>query len=88
MNAWGPSGCREHLDEIVGWLEEEAGKRGWWNQAIIVGKVAKEKAKECFANGIWETIISTPLTRRGFLRQMVLGAIEKAESTVAQSSGS
>ena len=20
MNAWGPAGCREHLDEIVGWL--------------------------------------------------------------------
>jgi len=22
MNAWGPAGCREHLDEIVGWLTE------------------------------------------------------------------
>ncbi len=29
MNAWGPDGCREHLDEIVGWMLEEAEKRGW-----------------------------------------------------------
>jgi len=29
MNAWGPAGCREHLDEIVGWLLEEAERRGW-----------------------------------------------------------
>ena len=27
MNHWGPSGCREHRDEIVGWLVEEAKKR-------------------------------------------------------------
>jgi hypothetical protein len=30
MNAWGPAGCREHLDEIVDWLLEEARKRGHW----------------------------------------------------------
>ena len=36
MNAWGPAGCREHLDEIVGWLEEEARKRGWWKYAVAV----------------------------------------------------
>jgi len=29
MNAWGPTGCREHLDEIVGWLVDEAQRRGW-----------------------------------------------------------
>ncbi len=29
MNAWGPEGCRERLDEIVGWMEGEAKKRGW-----------------------------------------------------------
>lgn len=28
MNAWGPQGCREHLDEIVGWLLDEAHRRG------------------------------------------------------------
>jgi len=45
MNAWGPVGCREHLDEIVGWLQEEAIQRGWksakwpgarWAMKIIV----------------------------------------------------
>ncbi len=29
MNAWGPQGCREHLDEIVEWLSSEAQRRGW-----------------------------------------------------------
>lgn len=29
MNAWGPAGCREHLDEIVVWLLEEAHRCGW-----------------------------------------------------------
>ncbi len=28
MNAWGPAGCREHLDEIVVWLVDEAMRRG------------------------------------------------------------
>jgi len=29
MNRWGPSVCRERLETIVGWLIEEAEKRGW-----------------------------------------------------------
>ena len=29
MNAWGPAGCREHLNEIVAHMLEEAKKRGW-----------------------------------------------------------
>lgn len=29
MNEWGPVGCREHLDEITGWLLAEAVTRGW-----------------------------------------------------------
>lgn len=29
INARGPQGCREHLDEIVGWLLDEAQRRGW-----------------------------------------------------------
>jgi len=36
MNAWGPAGCREHLEEIVGWLAEEAKKRGWWRYAVCM----------------------------------------------------
>ena len=34
MNAWGPQGCREHLDEIVVWLLDEANRRGWWRCAV------------------------------------------------------
>lgn len=29
MDAWGPDGCRERMDTIVGWLLEEAERRGW-----------------------------------------------------------
>ena len=36
MNAWGVIGCREHLDEIVGWLHKEATKRGWWKCVVAV----------------------------------------------------
>ena len=55
MNAWGPTGCREHLDEIVGWLAEEAKKRGWWRYAVAVPG------------------------SRIFIKQMVLGAIQRTE---------
>lgn len=36
MNAWGAVGCRERLDEIVGWLAGEAEKHGWWQYAVAV----------------------------------------------------
>lgn len=36
MNSWGPDGCREHIEEIVAWMVEEAGKRGWWKLAVAV----------------------------------------------------
>ena len=36
MNAWGPLGCREHLDEIVGWMMEKVTHRGWWKYAVAV----------------------------------------------------
>ncbi len=36
MNTWGPASCREHLDEIVEWLEEEAKNRGWWKYAVPI----------------------------------------------------
>ena len=36
MNVWGPAVCRERLDKIVGWMESEAKKRGWWQYAVAV----------------------------------------------------
>lgn len=27
MNSWGPEECRQRLDEIVGWMEEESKRR-------------------------------------------------------------
>lgn len=29
MDAWGVPGCREHRQEIVGWLEESRDRYGW-----------------------------------------------------------
>ncbi len=29
MNAWGPEGCREHRDEIIGWMREGQDRFGW-----------------------------------------------------------
>jgi hypothetical protein len=34
MNAWGPAGCREHLEEIIEWMMGEAQKRAWWKVAV------------------------------------------------------
>ena len=36
MNRWGPAGCREHLNEIVEWMMDEAKQRGWWRYAVAV----------------------------------------------------
>ena len=62
MNKWGPAGCRERLDEIVGWMEAEAKKRGWW-----------------------KLVVAVPIIPRLFIRQMILGAIEKAAATAHHS---
>lgn len=29
MDAWGVDGCREHFEEIIGWLRENSGKYSW-----------------------------------------------------------
>lgn len=38
LNAWGIEACREHRETIVGWLVEEATKRGW--AAQVAAKAA------------------------------------------------
>lgn len=49
MDEWGPDGCEEHLDEIVGWLHEEARKRKMlflrWPAKTLV-RVAIHKARK------------------------------------------
>lgn len=32
MNQWGVEGCRQHRDEIAGWLRDNAAKRGWMDK--------------------------------------------------------
>jgi len=48
MNAWGADGCEKHIDEIVGWLEEESRKRKLpflrWPAKVLV-KVAIRRAR-------------------------------------------
>jgi hypothetical protein len=36
MNAWGPAGCREHREEILGWLRESY-KRTPWQLKVMCG---------------------------------------------------
>ena len=65
MNAWGPAGCREHLDEIVDWLLDEAANRGWWKCAVAIPGsrlfirhmvLAAIKKAECVDCGLSSTI--------------------------------
>ena len=41
MNAWGPAGCREHIDQIVDRLEQKANERGWKIRVPGVGGIAR-----------------------------------------------
>lgn len=38
MDNWGAAGCREHFEEIVGWLRETAGRLGWAERFALVGR--------------------------------------------------
>jgi len=43
MDAWGPDGCEQHMDEILGHLRDAAAKRGLpWLDAV--GRLAVTKA--------------------------------------------
>ena len=69
MNAWGPAGCREHIEDIVDRLEKKATERGW---KIRVPKVG----------GITRIIGRLPAGEnalRWACKQMVLVAIRRAE---------
>lgn len=79
MNAWGTAGCRVHLDQIVGWLENEAQKRGWWRFAVampgsryfirqmVLGAIEQaEVAEQALANAAHEQTekpLSDPLAK-------------------------
>lgn len=36
MNAWGPAGCREHINEIIAKMLTEAKKRGKWKLFVAM----------------------------------------------------
>ena len=38
MDLWGIAGCREHFDEIVGWMREGQGRWGWAEKMAIAAK--------------------------------------------------
>lgn len=64
MNARGPAGCRETLDELIGWITE--GANHW-------------KADQKGVMRLWSTIVPE-MTQAWFVRTMILQAIEAAES--------
>ena len=53
MNEWGPDGCAENLETIVGWLKESAEKRGLpfsrW-VALLAVKRAIRQARKVYQN--------------------------------------
>ncbi len=91
MNAWGPAGCREHLDEIVGWLVEQAKTHKWVETTTdsegneIVSEVSPSLTAQFgrwMARGKQRKILLCVV-----VRWMVLGEIKKAEATAVQSGG-
>lgn len=42
MNAWGPNGCRDHRNEIIGWLLDAAIQSELFNEAAKTDKTAYE----------------------------------------------
>jgi hypothetical protein len=71
MNEWGPTGCREHLDEIVGWLVEQAEKHGWEGKTPKLARLARFMASKVPGGKIPIAMVC---------KRMVLWAIRKAEN--------
>lgn len=58
MDLWGPEGCTERIDEIVGWLEAEAKRRGMW----FVGLLAKELVKQAIRRSRQSLLTASKVT--------------------------
>ena len=71
MDQLGVAGCREHREEILAWLREEAGRRGW-REKLAAGVRAA-------AGGI----ILNPLDAAGGLLDEALRRAEAAQSPVS-----
>ncbi|WP_425618024.1 hypothetical protein NA78x_001717 [Anatilimnocola sp. NA78] len=65
MNRWGVEGCRQHIDQICGWIEEAKRKAGWREQL--------KAATLATANGL-----AFKLDPRDPIRSLVELAIESA----------
>lgn len=48
MNRWGLAECRRRIDEIAGWLEVEAKKRGWLMRLIVSVPFVSHEAVKAF----------------------------------------
>ncbi len=71
MNKWGPSGCREHLDEITDRLVEQANKHDWKIRVPGIGSLAR---------------LAPEGVQRWSCRQLALLAIRRAERAAARNS--
>jgi hypothetical protein len=70
MDRWGVAGCREHFDEIRGWLIEAQAQASWFDKIRATG------------NAVAGGIPIDPLDVAGSLVRL---AIERAETTGAGS---
>ena len=85
MNAWGPAGCREHLDEIVDHLVEVATERNWTLSAVGVGdgelvpRTLRLRLARLAARGIARAPLGGCMLRR-ICREGVFLAITQVEA--------
>ena len=75
MNEWGPAGCREHREEIIDRMIEQAKKRDWKreNKSLVVNCVTRLCAKTSWGEAY----------ARKMCGELVDEAISMAESAAA-----
>jgi hypothetical protein len=83
MNKWGPAGCREHFNEIMGWLVEQAKEHKWLATTIdaagneILSETSPPKIVR-LTRWMMRSIPGGTIPVVVVCRQMVLAAIRKA----------
>ena len=90
MNEWGPEGCRQNIDTIVGWMLEEAGKKRQRTVRDENGQPKKDADGQTLVReswSWWQLATGVPLTTRlidnpvgrATIEKMIVSAIEEAE---------
>jgi hypothetical protein len=73
MNQWGLARCRERVDEIAGWLEEEAKQRGWLNAIMVSVPFVSDFFVRRFINQALDLCAATYPTFQAFYHIACMG---------------